>query len=458
MTLHSDQKGKEQDWSTESSEGVQSRLKQLGPSFTFEELWEFHKHSVGKSRPSAKGSMTLRKKGMIVGNAVILCAILLAGIGLYSPSIGAALQKVFFIDSFYKNVGGGMDSGLYQIEKQNLGTATDVSVKDQDIRLTVAEVFYDGIQFVVNYQVDYLKKQKIKEEDAAVYYKYKFEDAHPGMIGTHTFTITGDHTFIGTTVFNTEPLPENARLHIEIRRIGTTDGNWDVTVPVSLDKTKPLIKIVRPQMAGAYEDKKFMIDQITFTPVGTQVVIKTDHSGSLYYFLEDDLETRLPGAGGGMGGGGEERSNFAPLSEVNPKPPYVTLLVGEVASQQTNTLVQQREEYADYTSPGSLPVTLKGNKGGTVTITDVQFLKDSTVVYYEASDAVNQRPFLILQDSSGKGFVSAPNAVRLSRDSFAYKLQYPKLPSDRFTFKLIVNEYSQEPKEPVKVKIPIDWE
>ncbi|GMX63212.1 hypothetical protein Elgi_29600 [Paenibacillus elgii] len=76
---------------------MQSRLKQLGPSFTFEELWELHKQSVGKSQPSARGSMTPRKKGMIVGNAVILCAILLAGIGLYSPSIGAALQKVFFI-------------------------------------------------------------------------------------------------------------------------------------------------------------------------------------------------------------------------------------------------------------------------------------------------------------------------------------------------------------------------
>ncbi|NEN80728.1 DUF4179 domain-containing protein [Paenibacillus elgii] len=450
MTLQTDKKGKAQDWSTESSEGVQSRLKQLGPSFTFEELWELHKQSVGKSRPSAKGSMTLRKKGMILGYAVIVCAILLTGVGLYSPSVGAALQKVFFIDLFYKNVRGGMDSGLYQIEKQNLGTATDVSVTDQDIRLTVAEVFYDGIQFVINYQVDYLKKQKIKEEDAAVYYKYKFEDAHPAMIGTHAFTITGDHTFIGTTVFNTEPLPENARLHIEIRRIGTTDGNWDVTVPVSLDKTKPFIKIVRPQITGAYEDKKFMIDQITFTPVGTQVVIKTDHSGSLSYFLEDDLETRFDNAGG-IG------NNFSPLSEINPKPPYVTLLVHDSTSVQSNTL-HQREEYADYHGPGSLPVTLKGARGGTITITDVQFLEDSTVVYYEASDAANQKPFLILEDSSGKGFVSAPNAVRLSRDSFAYKLQYSKLPSDRFTFQLIVNEYSPEPKEPVKIKIPIDWE
>ncbi|WP_010503151.1 DUF4179 domain-containing protein [Paenibacillus elgii] len=345
-----------------------------------------------------------------------------------------------------------MDSRLYQIEKQNLGTTTDVSVTDQDIRLTVAEVFYDGIQFVVNYQVDYLQKKKITEEDAAVYYNYKFKDAYPTMIGTHAFTITGDHTFIGTTVFNTEPLPENARLHIEIRRIGTTDGNWDVTVPVSLDKTKPLTKIVRPQIAGAYEDKKFIVDQITFTPVGTQVVIKTDHTESLYYFLEDDLETRFDDAGG-MGG----RINFSPLSEINPKPPYVTLLVHDSTSEQSNTL-QQRKEYANYHGPGSLPVTLKGARGGTITITDVQLLEDSTVVYYEASDATNQKPFLILKDSSGKGFVSAPNAVRLSRDSFAYKLQYPKLPSDRFTFELIVNEYSPEPKEPVKIKIPIDWE
>ncbi|GMX63217.1 hypothetical protein Elgi_29630 [Paenibacillus elgii] len=226
---------------------------------------------------------------------------------------------------------------------------------------------------------------------------------------------------------------------------------------MSLDKTKLLIKNVRPKIAGAYEDKKFMIDQITFTPVGTQVVIETDYSESLYYFLEDDLETRLPSAGGGMGGGGEDRSNFAPLSEINPKPPYVTLLVHDSTSVQSNTL-HQREEYADYHGPGSLPVTLKGARGGTITITDVQFLEDSTVVYYEASDAANQKPFLILENSSGKGFVSAQNAVRLSRDSFAYKLQYPKLPSDRFTFQLIVNEYSQEPKEPVKIKIPIDWE
>ncbi|KEQ23833.1 DUF4179 domain-containing protein [Paenibacillus tyrfis] len=454
MTLQTDKKGKEKDWSTESSEAVQSRLKQLGPSFTFEELWELHKRSVGKSRPSGKGSMTLRKKGMILGYAVIVCAILLTGIGLYSPSIGAALQKVFFIDLFYKNVRGGIDSGLYQIEKQNLGTTTDVSVTDQDIRLTVAEVFYDGIQFVVNYQVDYPKKQKIKEEDAAVYYNYKFKDAHPTMIGTHAFTITGDHTFIGTTVFNTEPLPENARLHIEIRRIGTTDGNWDVTVPISLSKAKPLTKIVRPQTAGTYEHKKFIVNQITFTPVGTQLVIETDEE--LSFLLEDDLETRFDNAGG-MGGKGEVRRNFGLPSEVNPKPPYVILVVGDATNEPLNTL-RQREEYADYTGPGSLPVTLKGARGGTVTITDVQFLEDSTVVYYEASDAANQKPFLILEDSSGERFTSQKNDVRTSRDSFAYKVEYPKLPSSRFKFELVVNEYSQEPKEPVKIKIPIDWE
>ncbi|XOK61950.1 DUF4179 domain-containing protein [Paenibacillus elgii] len=457
MTSHSDQKGREKDGSKESSEALESRLKQLGPSFTFEELWELHQQSVERSRPSIWRRITLRKKWIVVGNAVVLCAILLVGIGLYSPNVGAALKKVFFIDLFYKNVRGGMDSGLYQIERQNLGTATDVSVTDQNIQLTVAEVFYDGIQFVVNYQVDYLKKKKITEEDAAVYYNYKFKDAHPTMIGTHAFTITGDHAFIGTTVFNTEPLPENARLQIEIRRIGTTDGNWDVTVPVSLNKAKPLTKIVRPQIAGDYEGKKFMVDQITFTPVGTQVVIKTDHSGSLSYFLEDDLETRLTDAGGGMGGNGEDRNNFSPLSEINPKPAYVTLLVKVREKLQLDTL-QQREEYADYTGPGSLPVTLKGARGGKVTITDVQFLEDSTVVYYEASDAANQRPFLVLEDSSGERITSQKNNVRTSRDSFAYKLQYPKLPSDRFTFKLIVNEYSQEPKEPVKIKIPIDWE
>lgn len=312
MTLHHDAAEKPEQSSMEPSKAVQSRIRQLSPSFTFEELWMKHTEDTGEKRSIAPRAIKLPTRWIWVSNAVLLCAILLGGLGWYSPSVGAALKKIFFIDLFYQKTGGLFDNGLYQIEKQNLGTPANISVTDKNIQLTVAEVFYDGVQLVINYQVDYLKKNKITEEDASFYYEYHFEGVHSTMMGTHEFSITGDHTFVGTTVFNIEPVPDHTKLNIKIPMIGTTFGNWDVTVPITIDKALPLTKIVQPQLEGTSGGHKFVVGQLTLTPVSTQIVVKTEDSAELVYWLEDDLETPFA-SGGGMGGEGEQRVNFGPL-------------------------------------------------------------------------------------------------------------------------------------------------
>ncbi|WP_282937100.1 DUF4179 domain-containing protein [Paenibacillus sp. RC67] len=455
MTLHHDAAEKPEQSSMEPSKAVQSRIRQLSPSFTFEELWMKHTEDTGEKRSIAPRAIKLPTRWIWVSNAVLLCAILLGGLGWYSPSVGAALKKIFFIDLFYQKTGGLFDNGLYQIEKQNLGTPANISVTDKNIQLTVAEVFYDGVQLVINYQVDYLKKNKITEEDASFYYEYHFEGVHSTMMGTHEFSITGDHTFVGTTVFNIEPVPDHTKLNIKIPMIGTTFGNWDVTVPITIDKALPLTKIVQPQLEGTSGGHKFVVGQLTLTPVSTQIVVKTEDSAELVYWLEDDLETPFA-SGGGMGGEGEQRVNFGPPSEINPHPTYVTLLVGDRSGAQADMFTQW-EEYADVSE--GLPVTLKGNDGGNVTITNIQLLEDSTVIYYEASNASNQIPFLMFENSLGERYSATKQAVRLSKDSFSYKQEYPKIPTlTGMKLLLVVNEISQELEKPVKIKIPIDWE
>ena len=455
MTLHHDAAGKQEESSMESSKAVQSRIRQLSPSFTFEELWGKHTAKTRAKKSMGPRAIKDRTQWVWVSNAVLLCAILLGGLGWYSPSVGAALKKIFFIDLFYQKTGGMFDNGLYQIEKQNLGTPANITVTDKNIQLTVAEVFYDGVQLVINYQVDYLKKNKITEEEASFYYEYHFEGVHSTMMGTHEFSITGDHTFVGTTVFNIEPVPDHTILNVKIPKVGTTFGNWDVAVPISIDKAQPLTKIIHPQLKGTYKGHSFVIEELTLSPVSTQVRVKREESAELYYLLEDDLETPFF-SGGGMGGPGEDRENFGPLAEFNSHPSYVTLLVGE-RNTGPSIPYTQREEYADLS--GGLPVTLKGVDGGSVKITDIQQQEDAMVINYESSNAANQIPFLMFESSSGERISARKRPVRLSRDSFSYKWEFPSISSlSEMKLLLVVHEFAQELEKPMKIRIPLDWE
>lgn len=78
--------------------------------------------------------------------------------------------------------------------------------------------------------------------------------------------------------------------------------------------------------------------------------------------------------------------------------------------------VNQKNVYVDFTD--KFPITMQGYNGGFIKITNVEFLTDTTIVYYEASDATNQAPFLMFQDSSGKRYSHNKQPIRLSRDAF----------------------------------------
>ncbi len=104
-------------------------------------------------------------------------------------------------------------------------------------------------------------------------------------------------------------------------------------------------------------------------------------------------------------------------------------------------------------------MTLKGTEGGSVKITDIQQLQDAAVIYYEASNAANQIPFLMFESSSGERIYAKKRPIRLSQDSFSYKWEFSGISSlTGMKLLLVVHEFSQELEKPVKIKIPIDWE
>jgi hypothetical protein len=452
MTLNANHEKREIEFPSDVAKAVQNRMKLLTPPSSFEYLWHLYQQSNrGNQRAGHLLIPTKRRKWILVINVAVLCMVFVFGAGMISQTFGATLKKIPFIELLYKHL-GGLPNGLEQIEQNNLSTSVNLSATNKDIKFTVADVFYDGFQIVINYEVDFLNNQtKLSPEDATMNYNYKIEGAHPTMMSTHVFTITGDHTFVGTTLIDTATLPDQPKITMSVNQIGNTKGNWKVTVPLSSEKSSRLTTTFRPELSATFKNKTITVNKITFTPVTTQLEIKSEER-DLSYKLKDDLETAFESAGG-RGGNGEHFLGFSPASQINPKPRFLTLVVMDTSGATVN----QKNVYADYTD--KFPITMQGYNGGYIKITNVEFLADTTIVYYEASDATNQTPFLMFQDPSGKQYYHNKHPIRLARDTFSYKLQFPKLDSvSGLKFLMPIDVFEEEPKKPFEVKIPLNWE
>ncbi|MFU1797598.1 DUF4179 domain-containing protein [Paenibacillus azoreducens] len=428
------------------------RLGNLVPHTTFQAVWGKHHQFLMQN-----GVRSKRKKRWGIAACGLVMAIIVAGTAFYaSPEVRAALAKFPFMKMLLKDGEFKEHYGLSQIEKQDLGVKLNQSVTDQNIRFTVDEIFYDGIQIVLNYDVEYLNaKEKINEKDASVYYNLAIIGAEPDMMSTHKFTILNDHSFIGSTLIDAYQYLDGYQLQMNISQIGQVKGDWSVTIPLSVSKTDPHTKTFFPNKVFEMDGKKRTVERITMTPVTTQIVIRSEdkkEGSDLSFNIRDNLQT-LFYSNGGLAGNGKYINNFAPPSSINPYPEYIEIAVNK--KMRMNHLVQH-EETAALTN--KFPIILKGAHGGTVSITNVEYSEDGTMLYYEASDAENQYPMIVLMDSKEHVNISEP--VRIAKDRFAFKMKYPKLDiRSSLKAKVFINEYEPgyKPEPPVWVKIPLDW-
>lgn len=423
------------------------------PVAPFEDVWDRYLSAAEASRRKQQ----IRNRWRAAA-ATFLVLILLGGAVLFSsPEVRAALSRFPFMKMMLAD-GGFEEQGLSKIEKEGLGVHLNTSVIDRNIRFTMDEVFYDGVQIVLNYDVEYLDKKKIiGEKDVAVHYDLKFDGAEPTASSTHKFTQLNDHAFIGSTLIDAYQYLDGYKLHMNITQIGQVKGDWSVTVPLSVSKTSPDTKIFFPNQTVETNGRTRTIERITFTPVSTQIAIRTSEyrEHEISYRLRDDLQTDFA-TSGGLGGDYEIIGNFSPPSAINPHPKYVEVLFDDPSEKAENFI--RREEQAPLND--AFPVVLKGRNGGKVTVTRVDYKDEGTILTYEASDAENQRPTLILTDSNEKEHHSIGQPVRISKERFDFQMKFPKLESGSLKqINMTMYDYKPgyEPKPPTTIRVPLDW-
>lgn len=435
------------------AEAIHNSWRHKQPAVSFEEVWERYVSSAERIRRKAKS----RNRWKTAASAMLVVILLGGAAFTASPDVRAALSRFPFMKMLLAD-GGFEEQGLSKIEKEGLGVQVNTSVTDRDIRFTMDEVFYDGVQIVLNYDVEYLNdKKKIGDKDVAVYYSLEIAGAEPTMMSTHKFTKLNDHAFIGSTLIDAYQYLDGYNLRMNISRIGQVQGDWSVTVPLSVAKTSPDTKTFFPDKTIEANGKKRTVERITFTPVSTQLAIRTSEykEHDVFYSLRDDLQTDFAMAGG-KGGEYDIIYNFGPPSAINPHPKYVEVLINDQPSNAEQFV--QREETASLAR--SFPIVLKGMNGGTVTITQMEAGDDETVLTYEASDAENQNPAMLLVDSKGKEQRGSGRPVRISKERFIFQIKFPKPDGGSFQqIKMITydSKPGYKPKPPTVIRVPLDW-
>ncbi|OAB37091.1 hypothetical protein PMSD_09825 [Paenibacillus macquariensis subsp. defensor] len=409
------------DLKKEANELLENQKQKL--SISFDDVWKLHNNEaagVNKKRyysPFVKWSLG-------IGTATIIFVGSLMGTGFIPPQIANALRNIPFFDYLYS--AGGYSDGLIQIQKKKLSTIlTGASITDQDIEFRVVEVFYDGIQVVLNYEVNYPDSSpNITDKEASIYYHINFEHIQPDLISTHEFTITGDHSFAGTTLMgfgSSEDLPDKLQLNLSVERIGTTPGKWDVSLPLSKEKSEAITKTIYPYVGFTLNNSKYTVEKLVFGPVSTQLVIKGKFEllDQIGFIIEDDIGTILGGQGGGGGSMNSRYSSFSPLKELNPNPNYITLIMLD------NYGI---EEVVDRLPlEGTYPMAFKGNDEGKLTVTNIDFQEKQTIVYYDASQPISQLTTIYLENKNGEHISPKEAPIRIAKDSFSFKLVFPEM-------------------------------
>ncbi|MFD1774623.1 DUF4179 domain-containing protein [Paenibacillus rhizophilus] len=299
-------------------------FRELRPSFSFEELWE--KRLGGEEKEERNNPFRKWRIGLV---ALAVAFVMVIGSNFFYPSFGEALRRISFIDLLYKK--GLFPGGLEQIEKKNLSSPGNTFVTDQGIGFRIDNVFYDGIQLVLNYEVNFPPDgPKITDKDAEVYYNLDFAEKRADLnsMYTHEFTITGDHSFVGTTLFSfgRSEMPDTLHLNMHIDRIGTQKGNWDISIPLNRSKSDALTQTFYPGVKATYQGTEFTVEKLVLAPAAVRLVLQAEDNYWMANWsiqLQDDLGTYLDSGGASGSENGQSITDYSSLTDINPHPAYL---------------------------------------------------------------------------------------------------------------------------------------
>ncbi|MGG1661939.1 DUF4179 domain-containing protein [Brevibacillus sp. NRS-1366] len=221
---------------------------------------------------------------------------LTVSLGTYVSPTFAAYLKSFF-------VGADLDLGLQTAAEKGFSQRTSASATDQGITWEVKEIIADPVRIVIMYV---LKDQqgKVISPDQLLFYRVQLADRDGKPV--QEFKSSGGRSWNDqygyiTVEGNLETREQNLALQVGASKIGTTAGNWSMSIPFDISKAAAATKTI--PLLETYttpQGLQITINRIIHSPTASRLDYETAWTDDAKKKLESESsqligKTRNPG-------------------------------------------------------------------------------------------------------------------------------------------------------------------
>lgn len=373
---------------------------------------------------------SIRKKVLYSIGAAAIGLGLFIGSASVSPTMAKFASQIPIIGNFFTDVS---DEGLRIAGQTGLTQIIEQTSKDNGITLTMNEIFYDGTRLTFGYTqeslftIGELERPTIEVNGKEI----NFSSGYSGEFVT-------PQKYKGVIDINpTEELPEEFDIKIRIDAVGLIPGKWEFEFPV---KQSNEVTVIRPQEVKIIEQAEVQITSLKLGPAGTALAVEITMDEvntmldpyNLDFYMIDDKGNMLDvvsKSGHGETVNGKVMADleilYTPLKEETQNIkiiPYIIPLSNTNAEEASILLDDQ-----------IVPFVLDQGDFGKVYVTDIAYLDDRTIVYFDIqSDAIidnrlSRNPIWLV-DANGKNLMleDKPFAERIKGNSFKQEFSASK--------------------------------
>lgn len=372
-----------------------------------------------------------RKKIVLTTIGSVAAAIILfLGSATFSPTLAKVVSEIPLVGTFFNESG---DEGLQIAGKSGLTQVINQKTKDNGVTLTMNEIFYDGTR--LTFGLTHESLLAIGDiERPTILVNGKEINFSSGSSGKY---ITPSKYEAIMNITPTEELPEEFDIKIIIDAVGLMPGNWEFEFPV---KQSNEVTVIRPNTTNVINDAKVTVESVKLGPDGTDLAIqiqsdpnntKIDPYMDLKFAMIDDqgrvLRT-LTGSWYGDTVDGIEVANHRYLyTPMKKEAKSLTILPYKIPNQSGAV------EELSVSLNKTLPLEIDQGEIGKIIVTDVDFLEDKTVVYFELEsdfpfddNLTMNRTWLESKDGKDLSSPENPLAVRINGNLFKQEFKSTK--------------------------------
>lgn len=394
------------------------------------------------------------KKWFYSGISAAALSACLIGSGFVSPVMANVLKEVPVIGSIFTQMD---DPILQKVTEQGMITELQKEATDQGITLAIKEVFYDGARLAIGYELTMAENHKpVDSIERGQGVPLHFSATMNGennlqyMADFEQYPV-GEQHYVGKIDMYLDIIGETASplmMQLHVSEINNIKGNWQFNFPIENEKLVNETVTFAPSVADELLGVQVKVKEVAFTPATTQLIFEKtgpkDKIDDISILIFDEQGVHL----GGIAAGEPpidnqdgtvtqvEKASLPPMSTI-PENLKITLV--ETKTLNPNAASIDYELDVNNGFPHSIPM----GKDKNITVTDIQFEHDKTLVYIEINGELSMQNHYFLLESNGSTLTRTNNPIGVKDKVNTFILEYPAVATTE-NVKITTNVIDQE--------------